>query len=213
MDIEHILRLLQNLIRLGTVSDVSHGNPARVRVATGGLQTNWLPWREQRAGRTTTWDPPTIGEQVIILAPGGDLTGAIVLSGIHSDAIPPPSTSAAETVTQYPDGAVTKYDHESGKMTISGITSLDIQAADSVTIKTKTITLDADQTTSTGKHTIEGLLSYLAGLSGENGEGGSTSITGDINHQGGNLTSNGIILHLHFHGGVQPGSGDSGGPK
>lgn len=213
MDIEQILRLIQNLIRTGVVHEVKHSHPARIRVATGNLVTNWLPWMELRAGMTTTWNPPTVGEQVVMLAPGGDLTGAIALTGVNSDAVPPPSNSPNETVVKFPDSAISKYDHSSGTMDISGIKSLNIQAANSVTIKTEQIVLDAQQTTSTGKHTIEGMLSYLAGLSGENGEGGTTAITGDFIHQGGKLESNGIVLHLHVHYGVLPGDSDSGGPK
>lgn len=212
MDNEQLARLLQNLIRTGTVHAVKHSHPARVRVATGELVTNWLPWIELRAGRTTTWNPPTVGEQVVLFSPGGDITGAFALSGINSDSIQAPSSSANETVTKYPDGAISQYDHASGAMTISGIKSLIIQASDSVKIETQKITLDAPETISTGKHTIEGLLTYLSGLAGENGEGGTTSITGDIFHQGGNLSSNGVILHLHIHTDVAPGSGNSGGP-
>src|SRR3546814_7002260 len=61
--------------------------------------------------------------------------------------------------------------HDSGAMSITGISTLSIEASES-------ITLDAPLTTSTGKHTVEGLLTYLAGLAGFNGETGSTSITG-----------------------------------
>lgn len=214
MDNEQLARLLQNLIRTGTIHEVQYSHPARVRVSTGGLITNWLPWLELRAGKTTTWNPPTIGEQVVLFAAGGDLTGAVALTGINSDSAQPPSNSSNETVTKYPDGAISKYDHASGAMTISGIKSLLIQASDSVKIETQEIILDAPQTTSTGKHTIEGLLTYLAGLAGENGEGGgTTSITGDIFHQDGDLNSNGVIVHLHIHEGVIAGGEDTGGPK
>lgn len=41
---------------------------------------------------------------------------------------------------------------------------------------------------------------------------GTTNITGQINHSGGSLVSNGITFGSHKHTGVQPGSGTSGGP-
>ena len=63
MDLAELARLIENLIRIGTVADVRHGNPPTVRVRTGGITTTWRPWCERRAGTTRTWSPPTKGEQ------------------------------------------------------------------------------------------------------------------------------------------------------
>ncbi|EUD09197.1 hypothetical protein HMPREF1563_0244, partial [Providencia alcalifaciens 205/92] len=38
-------------------------------------------------------------------------------------------------------------------------------------------------------------------------------ITGNFNHQGGAITSNGIILHSHKHGGVRSGDESTGAPQ
>lgn len=212
-DTTEILRRLENLIRLGTVEEVRHTRPARVRVKTGGVVTGWVTYAEQRAGETLTWNPPTIGEQVVLLSPGGDLSAAVAFTAVNQEQKPAPSDAANETVTVYPDGGTVKYDHASGAMSITGIKSLYIEAADSVHIKTQLITLDAPQSISTGKHTVEGLLTYQAGMSGKNGGGNSTSITGDLTHQTGNLSSNGVVLHTHVHGGVLSGGSDTAGPK
>src|SRR5690606_27121690 len=163
-------RLLQNLIRLGTIAEVRHAKPPRVRVRTGGLMTGWLPWIEHRGGTTRTWSPPTIGEQVVLLSPGGDLAAAMVLCSVDQDSSPRPSQNPDEIVTDYPDGARTVYNHASGAMTITGIRSLLVEASDSVRMVTQSILLDAPQVTTTGTHTIEGLLRYLAGLSGKDGQ-------------------------------------------
>ena len=58
MNLVELLRLIHNLIRLGTIAEVDHAR-ARVRVQSGELLTNWLPWIEARAGTTRDWDPPT----------------------------------------------------------------------------------------------------------------------------------------------------------
>lgn len=48
---------------------------------------------------------------------------------------------------------------------------------------------------------------------------GKLNITGESNFNGkltqsnGNLSSNGVVLHTHTHGGVQPGSGSTGAPN
>lgn len=211
MTIEDLARLLHNLIRVGTVIDVDHNVPA-VRVRDGELETNWLKWLEPRAGQTTDWDPPTLGEQVVLLSPGGELSGAIVLRGLHSDLTPHPSKDPNKTVREYPDGARVEYDHSAGAMLINGIKTLTVDASDSILLKAgSSITLDTPEATSTGKHTIKGLLSYLAGLAGFGGDNGSV-VQGDLRQAGGELSSNGIILDSHKHSGVQSGGGTTGGP-
>lgn len=211
MTLEDLARLLHNLIRVGTVIDVDHNVPA-VRVSDGELETNWLKWLEPRAGQTTDWDPPTVGEQVVLLSPGGELSGAIVLRGLNSDLIPHPSKDPNKKVREYPDGARVEYDHASSGMLITGIKTLTVDASDSILLKAgSSITLDTPEATSTGKHTIKGLFTYLAGLAGFGGDNGSV-IQGSLKQSGGELSSNGVVLDSHKHGGVRSGSDTSGGP-
>lgn len=211
MTLEEIARLLHNLIRVGTVIDVDCDAPA-VRVSAGELETNWLRWLEPRAGQTTDWDPPTVGEQVVLLSPGGELSGAIVLRGLHSDLIPHPSKDPNKTVREYPDGARVEYDHASSGMLITGIKTLTVDASDSILLKAgSSVTLDTPEAISTGKHNIKGLLSYLAGLAGFGGDNGSV-ISGSLRQQGGELSSNGVVLDGHKHDGVQSGGSTTGGP-
>lgn len=212
MLIEELAYLLSNLIRVGNIVEIDHDGRA-VRVATGGLTTAWLKWRTSRAGNSKTWDPPSPGEQVILFAPGGDLAGAFVFASLDSDQNPPPSTSPNDVVRTMPDDSRFSYDHAVGALRVTGIKTMHIQASDSITLESSSITLDAPQTTSTGRHTVEGLLSYLAGLAGENGPGGRTTINGNITHIGGDLSSNGVVVHLHVHGGVLSGGSDTAGPK
>ena len=84
-----ILRRVENIVRAGTVAEVRHGKPARCRVRTGDLLTNWVPWMAGRAGgKRRQWRPPEIGEQCLLLAPGGDLMNAVAMPGLHSDKAP-----------------------------------------------------------------------------------------------------------------------------
>ena len=204
-DAAELFRLISNLIRIGTVFAVDLRS-RKVRVASGDLNTNWLPWLERRAGTTRTWNPPTEGEQVVVLCPDGEPAGGVVLLGLNSDAIPAPSSSEAEHVTDYPDGARITYDHQAGKLTAVGIKSAQVEASESATVKCPDITLD-------GNVTVTGLLSYQAGMSGKDGKGNTTRIRGNITHQDGNLSSNGVILHDHDHGGVYRGSDNTDGPN
>lgn len=194
-----LLRRLENLLRPGTISAVDHDG-ARVRVQSGALLTRWLPWFERRAGNVRTWCPPSVGEQCLVLSPGGDLASGMVLVGLDSEAHPSPSASESLHRTQYPDGAVIDYDHASHSLTATlpgGGTALLIAPGG--------ITLDAPHTRITGECLIEGLLTYTAGMNGLSSGGGAAAvIQGDVQASG-DVVASGISLTGHVHGGVLPG--------
>ncbi|MCY4121643.1 MAG: phage baseplate assembly protein V, partial [Acidobacteria bacterium] len=53
-----------------------------------------------------------VGEQVVVLAPSGDLAAAVALPGIFQVAAPPPSDEETRAVIEFSDGAVISYDVE-----------------------------------------------------------------------------------------------------
>lgn len=199
--LNEIQRLLRNLIRVGVVTHVNTAD-ALCRVQTGDMTTGWLNWLTRRAGRSRDWWAPSIGEQVLILSIGGELDTAFVLPGIYSDNNPAPSASADALHISFPDGAVVEYEPATGALTVSGIKTADITASESitatvplVTVKASTrITLDTPEVVCTNK-LITGTLEVK--------QGGTMS--GNIEHSGGSLSSNGKVLHTHKH------PGDSGG--
>ena len=92
-----IARAIRNLIRLGVVTDVDLKR-GLCRVQSGGMKTTWLNWLTCRAGRSRVWWAPSKGEQVLLLAIGGELDTAFVLPGIFSDDHPAPSNTSPATV-------------------------------------------------------------------------------------------------------------------
>ena len=144
-----LLTRLENLIRLGTVAEVDLSvSPPLCRVQTGGLLTDWRPWISQRAGSARTSWPPTVGEQVLLFSPSGELTAAVVLPGLYSDAHPAPDNHPTRHRTTYPDGAVIEYAPEAGALSASGVKTATVQASVSVTLNTP-------NTTMTGNLTVE----------------------------------------------------------
>ena len=98
-DIVALSRLIENLIRLGSVAEVDHGSlqdkrPARVRIQSDALLTGWLHWTTLRAGTIRDWDPPTVGEQVLVLSSSGQTAHGIAISGLFSTLIPAKSDRA-----------------------------------------------------------------------------------------------------------------------
>lgn len=199
--LQEISRAIRNLIRTGIVTGVDL-DEGLCRVQTGGIETTWRNWLTCRAGRSRVWWAPSVGEQVLLLAIGGELDTAFVLPGIFSDNNPAPSASPVALHVSFPDGAVIEYEPENGALTVSGIKTADVTASDSikatvpvVLLKASTrITLDTPEVVCTNKLTIGTL---------EVQKGGK--MTGNIEHTGGTLISNGVQADNHAQGSVQSG--------
>lgn len=181
-------RLLENLIRFGTVAEVQHV-PPRVKVQTGGMLTTWLPWLAWRAGENREWDPPTVNEQVLLLSPSGQLANGVAVTGLFSDLIPANGDRAGLHRRTYADGAVVEYDsvahHLVATLPDGGTTEL---------ISTGGIHIKGDIThegnyVQTGNQTVTGLV----------------TVSKDV-------IADGISLVTHTHGGVQVGGSKTGVP-
>lgn len=214
-------RRLGNMVRIGTVAEF---DPAQgVRVDLGELTTDWLPIGVSRAGKQRSWNPKDIGEQVVILAPDGEVSQGVVVCSIHQDKHPANGTTAGTWRETFDDGTVVEYDQANGGL------RADVATAGSITLRIGSTvlvlrngqaTLTADdvvvqspQTTFTGAVTVQGLLTYQAGIAGTSG-GGGNSITGGLEMNGGSVTHDGKnIGSTHTHTGVQSGGSATGAPS
>lgn len=184
--LSEILRLLRNLIRIGTVSAVNLDD-GLCRVDTGNNTTDWLHWLTARAGRSRSWSAPSVGEQVLVLCLGGELDTGFVLPGVFSDDNPAPSASADALHWSFPDGAVIEYEPDTGALIATGIQTALIKAAVSITLDSPLVECTHALKTATFELTSGG------------------TMKGNVQHSGGALSSNGKVLHTHKH------TGDSGG--
>jgi len=194
MEIAELLRLLENIARTGTVTEIDEGK-WRVRVQSGELETTWLRWNAQRAGAFKVWVPPTIGEQVWFLCLGGNTDVAFIGGSLYSADNPAPGVSRNEMVVTAPDGAKFRYDAEVGALQVKGIKSAVVEAS----VK---ITLDTPEVECTNLLTTKNLNVT---------EGGE--MHGDITHTGGAFTSNGVQVDDHNHGEVERGGDWTVGTK
>lgn len=194
MDFVELLRLLENVVRTGTVTEVDE-EKWRVRVQSGGLETTWLRWNAQRAGAFKVWVPPSVGEQVWFLCLGGNTNAAFIGGSLYSDDNPAPGASRNEMVVTAPDGATFRYDAEAGALQVKGIKSAVVEAS----IK---ITLDAPEVECTNLLTTKNLNVT---------EGGE--MHGNVTHTRGKFTSNGVQVDDHNHGAVERGESWTEGTK
>ncbi|QRX80876.1 phage baseplate assembly protein V [Glaciimonas sp. PAMC28666] len=212
-DISELLRLILNLIRLGTIAEIDH-DTQRVRVQVGNNLTNWRPWATTRAGGAQTWWPPTIGEQVVLLSPEGNFDHAVIFPAVYSDQFAPPSTNPDHHTTRYGDGTIVQYD--------SAVHTLSATLPDgtSVTVEPGKVTSNADDTICTGNLTVLKNL-IVAGLSSLNGGmavtpgagGGAAAVINGTLTATDDVVAGGVSLMKHPHGGVERGGDLSDGPQ
>ena len=208
MNIAELIRKIQNLIRTGVVIDVSAEKGCRVK--TGDNETDWRPWLTARAGHSRSWWAPSIGEQVLLLSIGGDLTTSFVLPAIFSDDFSEPSTSLTAHRHEYEDGAVIEYEPATGALTVTGIKTAVIEASESVTVTSPEITCIAESKITLDTPTVICTNNLTTGsLTVQKGG----TMTGDITHVGGQMSSNGVVVATHTHGGVRTGDGNTGQPQ
>lgn len=181
------------LIRVGIVSEIDLGE-ARCKVRYGDPddedpgETPFIRWLAMRAGLTRYWSPPSVGEQVLILSPDGQIGAAIAIAGIVQDAFPPVGNSEAELI-EFGDGARLTYDPQSHALTAilpAGATA-EIEAPGGITLR--------------GDVTIEGDVSVTGSVAVNETVTAATDVVGD-----------GVSLKSHVHKNVSAGSANSGPP-
>lgn len=105
------------LLRYATVASVDLGAARCTVLLDDDVVSPALPWLAPRMGETRVWVPPSIGEQVILFCPGGEIGAGIVAGGVVSDANPAPSDEAVPLI-RFADGAVVSYDPGASELLI-----------------------------------------------------------------------------------------------
>ena len=104
-------RRLENLIRFGTIKAIYPDQPfTTVTVTIGAITTGKLRFLTLRAGKTKTWDPPSVGEEVMVLSPSGVLEMGVAIAGFNNQDNPSPSDDPNKTIRIFEDGCLLSYD-------------------------------------------------------------------------------------------------------
>jgi len=212
-------RRLENLIRFGTIKTIHPAKPfTTVTVTIGEITTAKLRFLTLRAGKTKTWDPPTIGEEVMVLSPSGVLEMGVAIAGFNNQDNPSPSDNLDKTIRVFEDGCILAYDVSShhlsailppggtveltanGGVTVNANDGLTINAVSGGTTHNGNLTVNGS-TVTTGNSTVQG--SQLVQ--------GSSHSTGQFSTEA-DVTAGDISLKSHKTPGVKSGSEISGEP-
>jgi len=209
MNINELERLITNILRVGVVDEVDVDKKV-CRVRTGGNMTDWIHWGVERAGAGCAWWAPSIGEQVLIGAIGGELTTAFILCSLYSVAHDAPTHSPEAMHQTFSDGAVIEYEPTTGQLSVTGIKKAVIHASHDIDATAPMVIVNASHQINfnTPKVVCSNNLTCATLNVVEGGE-----MSGNIIHKGGSMTSNGITLHTHQHGGIHRGDSQTDGPQ
>lgn len=192
---ETAARNASNQIRFGTIAEVDLA-AARVRVQSGDILTDWLPWLVACAGGRIAWAAPSIGEQVLVLSVDGELSGGVAVGSLYSDQFPAPGNSSNKFREQFADGAVIEYDDQAHAL----VATLPSGGTAAVTAPGG-LTINADVT-------INGAMHVTDVVTADSDINRSATVTGSTDCVGG-----GKSLKGHKHTAVQAGSAVSGPPQ
>lgn len=186
-----LYRRFENLIRIGTIAEVDEQN-LRLRVQSGELLTDWLPWPTQVGNNFIHWRPLRVNTQVVLCCPSGDPAQALIVSILYSDALQPANVDAALDVVQFNDGTTIQYDSAQKALTLSSAGDIHFIAQNSIHLHA------GNKVQSTAEnHVTEG----------------KVHIAGPVTQTGGDFTSDGVSAQHHKHVGVASGTAKTGAPE
>lgn len=194
-----IERRLQSFVNRGIVTQVDYA-AARCRVQIDGLETDWLKFSAARLGNIKIWNPPSVGEQVLVISETGELSTGLVTTSFDYDDEPMPSTNADTIEIHCTDGAAFIYNHATHALSVSlpddstttlrsshlqiSATAIDIDcttyrvACDSYRLDCQSYTLNSQTINQNGVYTINGQ-PYLS--HNHNGVKSGPDSTGGVN--------------------------------
>ena len=203
-----IQRRLENLIRLGQIKTVTAAKPyMTVTVQIDEITTAPIRYLNLRAGNDKTWDPPSIGEEVIVLSPCGVLEIGIAVGGLNNADNPALSTDLNKNIRMFSDGCLISYDTQS-----HALEAILPSGGTAVLTATGGVTINAD-TTINGNLQING----STAMTGNNTVDGSQMVQGSSHSTGhfstdADVTAGPISLKTHRTSGVKSGGDTSAEP-
>lgn len=184
-EITDLQQRLANLMRIGKIHSIDHAT-ARCRVSFGAENVNvsgWVPWMTSRAGTTREWNPPAVGEQVVLMNPSGqDNSGFALPGGIYRNDAPANGDAAGQVVLDLPESGA-------WKIRIGNVAIEALNNSAKITVGSKTVEVTQS------KILING----------------DVEVTGKITSTG-LITGGSVVLQTHLHGGVQSGGGNTTAP-
>ena len=127
--LDELGRRIAGMLRVGLVHEIDYPG-LRLRVRSGDITTAWLPWPGYLGRNRVDWTPLVVGQEVLIAAPSGDLSQAVVVALLHVATDPPPSTDETQDIVRFRSGATVTHDADTGDLFVVSPTKVEVTAPD-----------------------------------------------------------------------------------
>lgn len=124
-------RKIGDIARVGRVESVDLAAGKAV-VSFGDQLTPPIDWL-MSVGDTTVWVPPTVGEQVIVLAPEGDSEQAVIVGGLPSSDFAPLFLGLKNAI-RFADGTRVSCNPTTNRLDIEAVGTVNLLAPDGLNI-------------------------------------------------------------------------------
>lgn len=192
-----IERRLQSFVNRGIVTQVDYA-AARCRVQIDGLETDWLKFSAARLGNIKIWNPPSVGEQVLVISETGELSTGLVTTSFDYDDEPMPSANPDTIEIHCNDGAAFIYNHATHALSVS-LPDDSTTTLRSSRLQISATAVDIDCAT------------YRVACDSYRLDCQSYTLNSQTNNQNGVYTINGQPYLSHNHNGVKSGPDSTGG--
>lgn len=111
-------RRLANMIRIATIEAVDDAK-RKIKVVAGDMHSGWLPWPVEMGRNFRRWRPLRPGQQLVLAAPSGDLTQAVVVGMLYTNSLAAPSTDPDIDLIEFEDGTTVEHNVASHQLTVT----------------------------------------------------------------------------------------------
>lgn len=201
------LRRQSSQFLFGEIEEVLSGGFYRVRT-DDNLLTAPVPQLRPNGEGTIFFSALSVGEQVLIMAPFGDLSLGVIAGSIPRRAVIN-DRPLSQSEWTFKDGNQITYDHESKEMVIrvKGGKVRVLSEGGEVFISSPKVSIEASAVEIKGNVSVTGNVSASGGITGE----GGLTIKGELKASSvtssGEVKAGGVSLGTHVHSGVSGGQG------
>lgn len=150
-------RRIAAMIQAGTVEEVDYAT-ARCRVRVGDWVSAWVPWQTLSGGAVRHWNPPSVGEQCMMMSPSGEPANGFVLPGFYTQQHQgAPANTGNVIAWAMPDGAAIEYNHATGTLNAVGVKVAIIRASQAIKIYCDDVQIEGNVTI-TGDLDVTGII-------------------------------------------------------
>jgi len=145
-DIAELKRKLSNLVRVTKIVTPNGDGKALATVAIGDDEESIeFPVLSFANSFKKHWIPIRADEQVLVVFPFGNANKGYIFRGIFWKELKEPDGADSKTeIIEYEDGARLTYNTETSTLKVVGVKIVEIESADSITLKSKKILLDGE---------------------------------------------------------------------